>query len=69
MTGGRQGAAATAVCLSPCGNFGLVGSASGRLDRCVRPQECVCVFLCVLGIVFEFEKELCVCYCFKGHGC
>ncbi|KAF5840981.1 quinon protein alcohol dehydrogenase-like superfamily [Dunaliella salina] len=33
VTGGRIGAAATAVCLSPCGNFGMVGSASGRLDR------------------------------------
>lgn len=34
-TGGSAtpAAAVTAVCLSPCGNFGVTGSAAGRLDR------------------------------------
>ncbi len=32
-SGGRLGAPVSAVALSPCGNFGLVGSESGRVDR------------------------------------
>jgi len=31
--GGAPAAPATAVAVSPCGNFGVVGSASGRIDR------------------------------------
>ncbi len=31
--GGRPAAPVTAVAISSCGNFGLVGSGSGRVDR------------------------------------
>lgn len=31
--GGQVGKPVTAVAVSPCGNFGLVGTAAGRLDR------------------------------------
>jgi U3 small nucleolar RNA-associated protein 21 len=31
--GGRPAGAATAVAVSPCGNFGVVGGAAGRVDR------------------------------------
>jgi U3 small nucleolar RNA-associated protein 21 len=31
--GGARGAPVSSVALSPCGNFGIVGSSSGRVDR------------------------------------
>lgn len=52
----------TAVCLSSCGNFALVGSAAGRVDRYnmqsglhrgayqrgkARAQGCVCLLSCL----------------------
>jgi len=33
LAGGRTDGVVTSVCLSSCGNFGLVGSAAGRIDR------------------------------------
>ena len=29
----QEGPAVTSVALSPCGNFGMVGTAAGRVDR------------------------------------